>query len=221
MKLIDALKWRYATKRMNGNKIPDEKLEYIMEAISLAPTSFGLQPFSVIVIENIELLKKIQPIANKQPQITEASVLLVFAAWENLTMEKINEHITHISNIRSISEDSLKHKREEMEAQLKNTAEDNFCWTSKQAYLAMGIGIVAAAMEKIDTTPMESFNQHDLDEVLHLKERGLRSVLLLALGYRDETNDITAKDKKVRRDKKNLFITLQSTIGFNATNINK
>lgn len=221
MKLIDALKWRYATKRMNGNKIPDEKLQYIMEAIRLAPTSFGLQPFSVIVIENIELLKKIQPIANKQPQITEASVLLVFAAWENLTLEKINEHITHISTVRGVSEDSLKHKREEMEGQLKNTAEVNFCWTSKQAYLAMGIGIVAAATEKIDTTPMESFNQQDLDEVLHLKERGLRSVLLLALGYRDEANDITAKDKKVRREKENLFITLQSTIGFNATNINK
>lgn len=108
MKLIEALSWRYATKRMNGNKIPKEKLETILEAIRLAPSSYGLQPFSVIVIENIELMKKIQPIANMQQQITEASVLLVFAAWENVTIEKINEHITRIASVRNVTEDSLK-----------------------------------------------------------------------------------------------------------------
>jgi len=221
MKMTEALNWRYATKRMNGNKIPDERLECILEAIRLAPSSFGLQPYSIIVIENIELLKKIQPIANKQPQITEASVLLVFAVWENLTIEKIDEHLKYISIVRGISEDSLKHTRDEIKIHLKNnSAEDNFNWSSKQAYLAMGIGMAAAALDKIDTTPMESFNKEDLDEILQLKEKGLRSVLLLALGYRDEENDNTAKDQKVRRKKEDLFITLQSTIGFNASNIN-
>jgi len=220
MEFLEALNWRYATKRMNGKKIPKEQLEFILEAIRLAPSSFGLQPYSIIVIENVELMKKIQPIANNQPQITEASVLLVFAVWENITQLKIDEYITRVSTVRNITEDSLKHKREEMEVQLKNTADENFNWSSKQAYLAMGIGLTAAALEKVDTTPMESFNQCDLDEILQLKEMGLRSVLLLALGYRDEKNDTTDELKKVRREKENLFITLQSTIGFTASNIN-
>lgn len=219
--MIDALNWRYTAKRMNGNKIPKEQLAFILEAIRLAPSSFGLQPYSIIVIENVELMKKIQPIANNQPQITEASVLLVFAVWENITQVKIDEHITRISTIRGVTEDSLKHKREEMEVQLKNNADENYNWASKQAYLAMGIGLTAAALEKVDTTPMESFNHEDLDEILQLKERGLRSVLLLALGYRDEKNDQTVYTKKVRREKESLFITLQSTIGFTASNINK
>jgi nitroreductase len=220
MKIIDALNWRYATKRMNGNKIPKEKLECILSAIALAPSSFGLQPYSIIVIENIELLKKIQPIANMQPQIIEASTLLVFAAWDNLTQERINEYITHISTVREVTEDSLKRIKEAIEIQLKNTAEENYNWNAKQAYIALGIGLVAASMEEIDSTPMEGFNHENLDEILQLKEKGLRSTVLLALGYRDELNDPLIKAKKVRRDKEKLFITLQSTIGFNATNIN-
>ena len=83
MKIIDALNWRYATKSMDGKKIPKKSLDIILEAIRLTPSSFGLQPYSIIVIENTELMKKIQPIADMQPQIIEASVLLVFAAWEN------------------------------------------------------------------------------------------------------------------------------------------
>lgn len=221
MKIVDALSWRYSAKRMNAVQIPDAQLEIILESIRLAPSSYGLQPYTIIVIENLELSKKIQPIANMQPQITESSVLLVFAVWEKITQEKINEHITRTAAVRGVSEDSLKHKSEEIETLLKNTVEENFNWSSKQAYLAMGVGLTAASLENIDTTPIESFNQTDLDEVLHLKEKGLRSVLLLALGYRDEKNDITVTDKKVRREKEKMFITLQSTIGFNATNINK
>lgn len=220
MKIVDALNWRYATKRMNGKKIPKDSLDNILEAIRLAPSSFGLQPYSIIVIENTELMKKIQPIADMQPQVIEASVLLVFAAWENVTNQKINEFITLVSTTRNVSEDSLKHKKEAMQALLKNTAKDNFNWAAKQAYIGLGIGLVAATLEKIDTSPMEGFTPKDLDEILNLKEMGLRSVALLALGYRDENNDPLGSAIKVRRDKKDLFITLQSTIGFNALNIN-
>ncbi len=221
MNVIEALNWRYATKRMNGTKIPMKKLQYILDAIWLAPSSFGLQPYSIIVVENIELLKKIQPITNMQPQTTEASVLLVFAAWDNLTEERINEYISRVCTVRNVTEDSLKHRRNDIELMLKNTAEDNFCWAAKQAFLALGIAITTAALEKIDTTPMEGFNNQDLDEILQLKERGLRSVILLALGYRDEANDHLSKAPKVRRDKESLFISIQSEIGFTATHINK
>lgn len=220
MKIIDALNWRYATKSMDGKKIPKKSLDIILEAIRLTPSSFGLQPYSIIVIENTELMKKIQPIADMQPQIIEASVLLVFAAWENVTNQQINEFITLISKTRSVSEDSLKHKKEAIQVLLKNTAKENFNWATKQAYIGLGIGLAAAALEKVDTSPMEGFTPSDLDELLNLKEKGLRSVVLLALGYRKESKDLQGQAIKVRRDKKDLFITLQSTIGFNALNIN-
>ncbi len=207
MSIIDALNWRYATKRMNGNVIPKEKLDRIFKAISLSPSSFGLQPYSVIVIDNKEVLEKIRPIANMQPQITEASVLLVFTAWDNLTEERIEAYIKRISTVRNVSEDSLKQIKTMLEMQLKNTAEQNFVWNAKQTYIALGIGLVAAAEENIDSTPMEGFNQEKLDEILNLKSKGLKSTVMLALGYRDAINDYLVNLKKVRRESDKLFVT--------------
>jgi nitroreductase len=209
MSIIDALNWRYATKRMNGNAIPKEKLEIILKAIALAPSSFGLQPYSVMVVENRRLLEKIKLVANMQPQITEAAALLVFAAWDNLTEARIDAYIERISTVRQVSEDSLKHIKDVMETQLKNTVEQNFVWNSKQAYIALGIGLVAAAEENIDSTPMEGFDHEQVDEILQLKEKGLKSTVLLALGYRDAANDYLVTLKKVRREKEKLFTTMQ------------
>jgi len=208
MTVIDALNWRYATKRMNGNIIPKEKMESILKAISLAPSSLGLQPYSIIVVENPGMLEKIKPIANMQPQITEASALLVFAAWDNLTQERIDKYIARISSVRDVNEESLSHIKQLLETQLKNTVEQNFIWNSKQAYIALGVGLVAAAEANIDSTPMEGFNHEQLDEVLQLKEKGLKSSVLLALGYRDARTDYLVNLKKVRREEEELFTTL-------------
>ena len=208
MTVIDALNWRYATKRMNGNIIPKEKMESILKAISLAPSSLGLQPYSIIVIENPGMLEKIKPIANMQPQITEASALLVFAAWDNLTQKRIDKYIARISSVRDVNEESLSHIKQLLETQLKNTVEQNFIWNSKQAYIALGVGLVAAAEANIDSTPMEGFNHEQLDEVLQLKERGLKSSVLLALVYRDARTDYLVNLKKVRREEEELFTTL-------------
>jgi len=208
MSIIDALNWRYATKRMNGNIVPKEKMDMILKAISLAPSSFGLQPYSVIVVQNSELLKKIQPVANMQPQITESSAVVVFAAWDNLTEERINAYIKRISTVRGVTEESLQRIKQLMDTQLKNTPEQNFTWNSKQCYIALGIALVAAAEENIDSTPMEGFNHEQLDEILELKEKGLRSTVMLVLGYRDSANDYLAGLKKVRREKENLFTTI-------------
>jgi nitroreductase len=220
MNIIEALNWRYATKRMNGNPVPKEKLQVILDAIYLAPSSYGLQPYSVVVIENVELMKKIQPIAYMQPQIIEASVLLVFAAWDCLTQQRIDEYINHVAQVRNVSEDSLKRIKEEIGNLLKNTAEESFCWHAKQSSIALGVALCAAAFEQIDSTPMEGFNSKDLDEVLQLKERGLRSVAIMALGFRDTENDHLVNLPKVRRNKEDLFISIQSEIGFTASNIN-
>ena len=206
MSITNALQWRYATKRMNGAKIPKEKMDAILDSISLAPSSFGLQPYSILIIEKKEILEKIKPIAMMQPQITEASALLVFAAWEKITSEKINNYIKQIATDRNVSVDSLNELKGHIEAQLKNSELDNFVWNSKQAYIALGVALVAAADEQIDSTPMEGFDKVLLDNLLNLKEKGLRSSVLLALGYRDAKNDYLGNLKKVRREKEKLFI---------------
>ncbi len=208
MKIIEALKWRYAAKRMNGNSIPKEKLEIILKAISLAPSSFGLQPYSIIVVQDPDILEKIKPIASMQPQITEASAVLVFAAWDNLTQERIDNYITLITKVREVTQESLLPIKRVIESQLAKTEEQSFNWNAKQAYIALGIALVAAAEENIDSTPMEGFEPEKLDEILQLKEKGLKSVVLLALGYRDEKTDYLVDLKKVRREESKLFTTL-------------
>jgi nitroreductase len=208
MSIITALRWRYATKRMNGAKVPKEKMDVILDAISLAPSSYGLQPYSVFVIEGKEMLEKIKPIAYNQPQITEASALLVFAAWDKLTKERIATYIQHIAEVRNITLRSLDPVKEQIETQLKNSDADNLIWNAKQTYIALGVALVAAAEENVDSTPMEGFNKEQLDEVLQLKSKGLRSTVILTLGYRDVANDYLVNLKKVRRHKDQLFIKL-------------
>ena len=206
MSITTALHWRYAAKRMNGMKIPKVKLDIIFDAISLAPSSFGLQPYSVLVVENKEMLEKVKPLAMNQPQITEASSLLVFATWDKLTSEKINIYIEDIAKQRNVSVDSLKEVKSIIEAQLNKSDADNFIWNSKQTYIALGFALLAAAEIEIDSTPMEGFDNNLLDELLNLKELGLRSSVLMTLGYRDIKTDYLVNLKKVRRDKEKLFI---------------
>jgi nitroreductase len=208
MSITTALHWRYAAKRMNGMKIPKIKLDIIFDAISLAPSSFGLQPYSVLVIENREMLEKIKPLAMNQPQITEASVLLVFATWDKLTKEKINIYIEDMAKQREVSVNSLNEVKLIIEAQLKNNDSDIFIWSSKQTYIALGIALFAAAEAEIDSTPMEGFDKEKLDELLNLKELGLKSSVLMTLGYRDIKTDYLVNLKKVRRDKEKLFIQI-------------
>jgi len=209
MSLIQALEWRYAAKRMNGQKVPQEKINTILEAIRLAASSMGLQPYNILVVEDPELREKIKQIANNQPQITESSHLLIFAAWDNIKPAHIEEYINHTSEVRGVSLESLAgFKNSLLSIAEKNTPEQNFQWAARQTYIAFGTAIAAAATEKVDATPMEGFNATTLDELLNLKEKGLRSVTLLPLGYRDTANDWLASQKKVRRDKHKLFLEL-------------
>jgi nitroreductase / dihydropteridine reductase len=209
MELIKALNWRYATKRMTGETIPEEKLDRILEAIRLSASSTGLQPYTILVLKDKELRKKLQPFAYNQPQIVEASHLLIFAAWSNITREQVKEFISSIADIRGVTLDSLKAYQDMIENLITNkTAEENYAWAAKQTYIALGTALVAAAIEGIDATPMEGFNPQAFDELLQLSEKGLRSVSLLTLGYRDTKNDYLANAKKVRRPKEKLFLNL-------------
>lgn len=209
MSLISALNWRYAAKRMNGTKVPQEKIETILEAIRLSPSSMGLQPYTILVIEDENLRKEIQKVAYNQPQIVESSVLLVFAAWDNISEAQVTEYINHIAEERGVAPETLIEFKNTLTGMItRNTQEQNFQWAARQAYIAFGTAIAAAATEEVDATPMEGFDAAALDQLLGLKEKGLRSVTLLPLGYRDSGIDWLASQKKVRRDKEKLFLQI-------------
>ena len=209
MSVLESLNWRYATKRMTGKKVPQEKIDTILEAARLAPTSSGLQPFTILAISDRDLLEQIKPIAHNQPQITEASHLLVFAAWDDITPEQIKRVFDQTIRERNLPADALDHYRDRLTQHFNGmSAKGRFNSAARQAYIAFGVSIVAAAEQQVDATPMEGFKPEELDRLLNLKEKGLRSVCLLALGYRDSANDGLAALKKVRRPKEELVIEL-------------
>jgi len=209
MSTLKNLNWRYATKRMNGQKVPAEKLENILEAIQLAPTSLGLQPFTVIVVEDPEIRGKIAPAIYNQPQITEGSHVLVFAAWKEYSTENVEKYLNHIASLRGIPVESLDGMKNMITGSISGkTPEQILNWNSRQAYIALGFGLVAAAVEEVDATPMEGFDPDALDAALGLSEKGLRSTVILTLGYRDAEKDYLSGAAKVRRDKEELFVRI-------------
>jgi nitroreductase / dihydropteridine reductase len=209
MNLQEKLNWRYATKRMNGEKLPPEKLEKILEGIRLSASSMGFQPYTIYVIESEEMKKKISEKACKQPQVIESSQLLVFAAWNKAGESEIEDFFQLISKTRNALMESLDGFRKSVTSVVTGkSSEELLQWTSKQAYIALGFGLVSAAVEDVDATPMEGFDPDAMDEVLGLKEKNQRSTVLLALGYRNAELDGLASAKKVRRSKDKLFIQL-------------
>lgn len=207
MSVIDHLNWRYATKAMNGEKVPQHKVDYILEAARLAPTSSGLQPFEIIVITDSALLEKIVPIANGQPQILQASHLLVFAAWDQYSEDRVNRVFKRNNLERGISDEATDaYRRRLLGMFAKQTKDQHFNHAARQAYIGFGAALIAAAEQKVDATPMEGFNTTELDELLGLPEKGLRSVTILPIGYRDTEKDWLVNLKKVRTPK-NEFIT--------------
>lgn len=206
MELLDKLNWRYATKAMNGQKVSKEKIDNIIEAISLAPTSSGLQPFEVYVITNQEVKDKIKPIAWNQSVVSDCSHLLVFAAWDTYTTERINKMFDLVNEIRGFKNEGWENYRQMLlKSYPPRDPEVNFNHAAKQAYIAFSQAITAAAFEKVDATPMEGFDANAVDEILNLREKGLRSCVLLPLGYRDSKNDWLVNLKKVRKRKEDLI----------------
>lgn len=200
MELIDALHWRYATKRMNGEKVAQELADKVISAAHLAPTASGLQPFEIIAVTNPELKKEIQKVAFNQPQIVEGSHVLVFAAWDRYTDERIDAIFDHMNKERQLPMDGTDEYKQGLKDSLfAMTPEEQANHAAKQAYIGFGMAIAAAAMLKVDASPMEGFINKDLDQLLGLDKKGLRSTTLLTLGYRDAPNDWLVNLKKVRQ----------------------
>jgi nitroreductase len=204
---LDAFEWRYATKKMNGKEIPEEKLNDILEAIRLSPSSLGFTPYTVLVIQDKETREKLLPHCYNQPQITSSSAVLVLAAWKNFNVEQVDNYMREIAEIRNVPIASLDGFAGNIKGKItSSTQEELEIWAAKQTYIALGFGLAAAAISRVDSTPMEGFNPAGVDATLGLEEKGLTAACILALGYRDEAADFLATAKKVRRKKEELFV---------------
>ncbi|MEM5472157.1 NAD(P)H-dependent oxidoreductase [Hoeflea sp. AS60] len=203
--LLEKLNWRYATKKMNPEKkVSDDKVEKILEAARLAPTSSGLQPFEIIVVTDPEVRAKIRAVAWDQAQITDGSHLLVFAAWDNYTEDRINTMFDQVNEERGGTNEGWEAYRQKLlTGYVPRDADVNYEHAARQAYIALGMALTAAAFEGVDSTPMEGFEPEKVDDILGLKARGLRSVTLVPLGYRAE-GDWLVDLKKVRRAKEDF-----------------
>ena len=208
--LNEKLNWRYATKKMDaGRVVPQAKIDAILEAIQLAPTSSGLQPFEVIMVTNADVKAKLSAAAFGQTQITDGSHILVFAAWDTYTEGRIDAVVDQLVAERGIPREAVSGHYDNLKSMyLPRDAEVNFEHAARQAYLALGIGLTAAAFEEVDATPMEGFDPGQVDEVLGLRARGLRSVAIMAAGYRAAEGDWLAGMKKVRRPIAELVTTV-------------
>ena len=199
--LLDKLQWRYAAKKMDPAKtVPQDAVDRIIEAARLAPTSSGLQPFEIIVVTSPAVREQIKPIAWNQAQITDGSHLLVFAAWDHYTAERINHMFDLTNTVRGFKNEGWENYRQMLLGMYpQRDAEVNFQHAARQAYIGLSAAMMAAAYEEVDCTPMEGFDPKALDDILGLRERGLRSVAILPLGYRAEEGDWLVNLKKVRR----------------------
>ena len=199
--LLKKLQWRYATKKMDSAKVvSDEKVDRIVEAARLAATSSGLQPYEIIVVKSQAVREQMKPKAFGQSQITDGSHVLVFAAWDDYTPERINMMFDLHNTERNSKDEGWENYRKMLLGSYPTRgAEVNFQHAAKQAYIGLGTALIAAAFEEVDATPMEGFDPAGIDEVLGLKARGLRSAVILALGYRDTAQDWLVNLKKVRR----------------------
>lgn len=206
--LLDALNWRYATKQFDASKKVDAAtLDQLLEAVRLAATSYGLQPFQVLHIKDAALRAKLKGASWNQPQITDASDMFVFCSFAEFKEEHINDYITRIAQTRGLDESVLEGFRGAMKNMLALPAEALAQWTAKQAYIAMGHLLVAAADAKVDACPMEGFDAAQYNEILGLAERNLSAAVVVTVGYRS-AEDGLQHAAKVRKPKETLIVEL-------------
>lgn len=200
MALIEDLQWRHATKAYDPTKkVSKEDIEKIIEAVRLAPTSSGLQPFRMIVVESQEVREKLIPGALNPECMRDCSHVLVFAAWDKYTDERIDTIYNRTTEERDLPEGRFNSYTDMIKKlYASQTEEQHFVHTAKQTYIGLGLALAQAAALRIDTTPAEGFSNQAVDEALDLASLGLKSVSLLYVGYRDAEKDWLAPMKKVR-----------------------
>ncbi|WP_294249434.1 nitroreductase family protein [uncultured Chryseobacterium sp.] len=198
METITHLKWRYATKKYNQEKVSGDKIQQILEAVNLSASSCGIQPYRIFVISDQELKARLAE-GSFNGQIAESSHLLVFAAFNMITTEYIEEYISMAERQRNLPSGAMSDMKNMMVNYFAgNSDEANAIWAEKQAYIGLGTALIAAAELQVDSTPMEGFDPQQFDTLLGLQEKGLHTAVILSLGYRDAANDFLAGMLKVR-----------------------
>lgn len=209
MDLIEDLGWRHACKEMNGKKVPREKIDRILEAINLAPTSLGLQAYKVLVIENKDLKEQIYKEACQQQPITGCSHLLVFAAFTQLTDKYMDEYFSLIERKRNPGKEWCDKYRKRIEFFRDKNGDNMENWLARQTYIALGIACVIAANERVDSVPIEGFDKEILNKILNFPEQHLSATFILPLGYKDLELDWMNNQPKVRKDLKDLIEVIE------------
>ncbi|MBN1967816.1 MAG: NAD(P)H-dependent oxidoreductase [Candidatus Delongbacteria bacterium] len=209
MDLLNAMNKRYATKLFEKSKKVDETLiSELMESTNLSPSSFGLQPFRIVRIQNDQLRQRLREVSWNQPQITDSSDLFIFCSKTEIDKEFIDKFVHLIAETRGLNKDDLNQYLEMMSSFVLSMPEESrFSWMSRQTYLALGTMITSAAVLGLDACPMEGFDKNEYDKILGLNQKGLTSLAVLAVGYRDE-NDNYSKMKKVRIPLDKMFINM-------------
>lgn len=208
--IIDALNWRYATKEFDKDKkLSPEQLHTVTEALRLSASSFGLQPWKFIVVTNQEIRAKLKEVAWGQNQITDASHLIVLATQKNVDAAFVDKYVADVSATRGVPVENLKGYADMMKGSIgARTPEQVSQWAAKQTYIALGTAMAAAALEGIDSCPMEGFDSAKFDEILGLAALGLESSVLLPVGFR-AASDATAAYKKVRFAEKDVIVEVK------------
>jgi len=207
--IIPALNWRYATKAFNSDKkLTNDHLETLLNAIQLAPTSYGLQPFKVLVVSNQEVKDKLKAAAYDQGQVAQASEVFVFAVNKNYTVEHVDAYAKDIIETRGGTLEDIKGYVDTMKGTVNSRTQEQLAfWNAKQAYIALGFLLETAALYEIDACPMEGFDNAKIDEILGLDTLNLTSVVIATVGFRSD-DDKYQHAKKVRKSKEDLFIML-------------
>ncbi|ANW95153.1 NAD(P)H-dependent oxidoreductase [Wenyingzhuangia fucanilytica] len=209
MNIIESLEWRYATKKFdNTKKLSKEQLQTIKKAFNLTATSYGLQTLSLVIVETPEIREQLLPHAFNQKQIIDASHLLVLCYPNDFDGANVEEYFNRVKKKRNTPDEILKPFRDFLMNDFDSKSElDKHKTFIHQTYIALGNLLTVCALEKIDSCPMEGFNPAKFDEVLKLKEKNLKSALLLPVGFRAK-DDFMAKEKKVRKSLSEIIIEI-------------
>jgi nitroreductase len=209
MSLLKALEWRYATKKFDDTKkISAEDLDTLLKTVQLAPSSYGLQHYKIVVVEDAAIREQLKEAAYGQLQLTDASQIIVFAAETNIDEAYVKHYINNIAETRHMDRANLAEFENTILGTIAHLGEDQkIAWAHKQAYIALGVFIDAASEMEIDSCPMEGFNAGKFDEILGLKEKGLTTSVILPIGYRS-ADDGYSKLAKVRKPASELFIKI-------------
>ncbi|WP_339653633.1 NAD(P)H-dependent oxidoreductase [Flavobacterium frigidarium] len=200
MALIEDLNWRHAVKAYDATKkVSKQNIDKIVEAARLAPTSSGLQAFQVLVVENQELKEKLVKGALNPECMRDCSHVIIFAGWDRYTEERIDKVYNHTTDVRGLERGRFSSYTDMLKKMyLAQSAEENFAHIARQTYIALGLSLAQAAELKVDSTPVEGFDNSVVDEILELDKLGLKSVSLMYVGYADAPNDWIGQMKKVR-----------------------